>query len=140
MASTQGKEQLKNKKMILSVISNKGGVGKTSIAVSLAFYLSDELGKTLLLELDSSPGGLEALFDLREDDYLEVAIKFPESYKSNLKNIFHNLDVMKGFKSPIIAENIKPGDTKKLINRIKKDYQFVVVDTQTVMNGIILDF
>lgn len=140
MASTQEKEQLKNRKMILSIISNKGGVGKTSIAVSLAFYLADELGKTLLLELDSSPGDLEALFDLREDKSLDVAIKFPGSYKSNIKNIFHNLDVMKGFGSPIVAENIKPGDTKKLIKRIKEDYQFIVVDTQTVVNGIILDF
>jgi len=128
------------KKYIVSVISNKGGVGKTSIAVSLAFYFARDFGKTLLLELDSSPGDMETLFDINAGSSLEVAIRFPENYEKNVKNIYKNLDVLKGFPNPIVAENIKPETTGRLIKFIKKDYHFIVIDTQTVINGIILDF
>ncbi len=127
-------------KYCISVISNKGGVGKTSIAVSLAFYFAKEWGKTLLLELDSSPGDLETLFDISSDSSLEVAIRFPEKYGKNVKNVCKNLDVLKGFPNPMVAENIKPEATETIIAKIKKDYPFIVIDTQTVINGIILDF
>ncbi|GAG65090.1 unnamed protein product, partial [marine sediment metagenome] len=46
-----------NKNIIIAVISNKGGVGKTSIAIAFAMFLSQKIKKRiLLLELDSSPG------------------------------------------------------------------------------------
>ncbi|MGM0366701.1 MAG: AAA family ATPase [Actinomycetota bacterium] len=134
LKDTEGK-----KRYIISVISNKGGVGKTSIAVSLAFCFANDLGKTLLLELDSSPGDMETLFDIGSDCSLEVAIRFPENYKKNVKNVCRNLDVLKGFSNPIVAENVKPEATGKLIEFIKKDYPYIIIDTQTVINGIILD-
>ncbi len=129
-----------SEKYIVSVISNKGGVGKTSIAISLAFYFAKELGRTLLLELDSSPGDMETLFDINPDSSLEVAIRFPDNYQNNVKNICKNLDVLKGFPNPIVAENIKSEETGKIIQLLKKDYPLIVIDTQTVINGIILDF
>ena len=61
-------------KKIISVISNKGGVGKTSIACCLSLCLSRKLNKkTLLLELDCSPGDFGTLFDIDEGLSLEMA-------------------------------------------------------------------
>ncbi len=133
-------KQSNHKRYFVSVISNKGGVGKTSIAVSIAFYFAMDWGKTLLLELDSSPGDMETLFDINPDSSLEVTFRFPETYKKHVKNVWKNLDVLKGFPNPIIAENIKPEITGKMIEVIKKDYPLIVIDTQTVINGMILDF
>jgi len=129
----------RKKRLIISVISNKGGVGKTTIALSLAYYLAADLGKTLVLELDSSPGDMGAIFDIHDDYSLDTVIKFPESYKKYVKKIFKNLDVLKGFSDPIAAENVRSREMSLLLKLIKKDYHFIIIDTQSVINGAILD-
>lgn len=125
---------------IISIISNKGGVGKTSIAIAFAMFLSQKIGKkTLLLELDSSPGDFGIVFDIERDKSLELALKFPDKYNEFVKNVCRNIDALKGISSPLIAENISKGAIDKLIDCIFKDYDFIVVDTQTVINGPVLD-
>ena len=128
-------------KKIISVISNKGGVGKTSIACCLSLCLSKELNKkTLLLELDCSPGDFGTLFDISEEQSLEMAIRFINDYKKYIKCINSNLDVLKGMPDPIIAENIKSEEVGNFLEVILKDYDYIILDTQTVLNGILLDF
>jgi MinD-like ATPase involved in chromosome partitioning or flagellar assembly len=129
-----------DKKMI-SVISNKGGAGKTSIACCLAIYLAEEIQKkTLLLELDCSPGDFGTLFDISRDLSLEMAIRFSKDYRKYIKSIKTNLDVLKGLADPVIAENINNEEVKDFINIIVCDYDYIIVDTQTVLNGILVDF
>jgi len=129
-----------NKKYIFSVVSNKGGVGKTSIAIALGMFFSQKIKKrTLLLELDSSPGDFGIIFDIERDKSLELALKFPENYNKFIKNINKNMDVLKGISNPLIAENINKGIINTLIDYILKEYKYIIVDTQTVINGLVLD-
>ncbi len=130
----------KTKNMIVAIASNKGGVGKTSIAICFSFFCAKNIGKTLLLELDSSPGDLGTLFDIDFSKSVDIAIRFPDKYKNYVKEVFKNLDVLIGFPNPIIAENVKEEQTRSLINSIQKDYDCIIIDTQTVINGIIIDF
>ena len=126
---------------IISVISNKGGVGKTSVACCLSICLSRELNKkTLLMELDCSPGDFGTLFDISEDMSLEMAIRFKKDYKKYIKSISSNLDVLKGMPDPIIAEDVRSEEAVEFLETIIKDYDYIVIDTQTVLNGILLDF
>jgi pilus assembly protein CpaE len=128
-------------KKIISVISNKGGVGKTSIACCLALSLSRDLNKkTLLLELDCSPGDFGTLFDINEDMSLEIAIRFNENYKKYIKKTGKNLDVLRGVQDPIIAENINSREVNDFLRIIINDYDYIIVDTHTVLNGILVDF
>ncbi len=129
-----------NRKYIFSVVSNKGGVGKTSIAIALGMFFSQKIKKrTLLLELDSSPGDFGIIFDIERDKSLELALKFPENYNKFIKNINKNMDVLKGISNPLIAENINKGIINTLIDYILKEYKYIIVDTQTVINGLVLD-
>lgn len=129
-----------NKNIIISIISNKGGVGKTSIAIAAAMFLSQKMEKrTLLLELDSSPGDFGVIFDIERDKSLELALRFPEKYNEFVKNIYRNIDALKGISSPLVAENIRKGSIDRLIDYISKDYGCIIVDTQTVINGPVLD-
>ena len=126
--------------MIVAVISNKGGVGKTSLAVIISMYCAEKIGeKTLLLELDSSPGDFGSLFDIRADKSLELALRFPKKYKNYIENIYKNLDVLKGISNPLLAESIKKGVIYSLFKHASSDYKFIVVDNQTILNGVILD-
>ncbi len=125
---------------IISIISNKGGVGKTSIACCIALYFSMEMKKkTLLLELDCSPGDFGSLFDINNEMSLEMAIRFPDDYKKYIKVISKNIDVLKGIPDPIIAESIDSSSIAPFLKRISNDYDYIIVDTQTVLNGILID-
>lgn len=128
------------KSTILSIISNKGGVGKTSLSLIFSMFFSSIINKkTLLLELDSSPGDFASLFDIDAGNSLELALKFPEKYKKYTKNISKNLDALKGISNPLVAEGIKKELIYKLLNYIQQEYEYVIVDTQTVLNGVVLD-
>ncbi len=129
-----------SKNIIITIISNKGGVGKTSVAIAFAMFLSQKVRKrTLLLELDSSPGDFGTLFDIEKDKSMELALRFPEKYKEFVKNIYENIDVLKGVSNPLVAENIRKDSVNNLIDYISRDYKYIVIDTQTVINGPILD-
>jgi len=129
-----------DKKVIITIVSNKGGVGKTSIAIAAAMFFSEKVKKKiLLLELDSSPGDFGVIFDIENNKSLELALRFPEKYSEYVKNIYKNVDALKGISNPLIAENIKKDAINLLINFIFKDYDYIIVDTQTVINGPVLD-
>jgi MinD-like ATPase involved in chromosome partitioning or flagellar assembly len=129
-----------NNSSLISIISNKGGTGKTSISICFAYYFSKiKNKKTLLIELDSSPGDFGVLFGIGPEKSIEMALKFPSKLRNYVRNFFDNLDVLKGFSNPILAENIDPKDTYELFSIIQETYDVVIIDTQNVINGIILD-
>jgi len=129
-----------SKKIIISIVSNKGGVGKTSIAIALGMFFSQRKKKnTLLLELDSSPGDFGIMFDIERDKSLELALRFPENYNKFVKNICNNMDALKGISNPLVAENINKGIINNLVNHVLKEYDCIIVDTQTIINGLVLD-
>jgi MinD-like ATPase involved in chromosome partitioning or flagellar assembly len=125
---------------VLSVISNKGGAGKTSTSICIGFYFAIiQNKKTLLLEMDSSPGDFGPLFDITNDNSLDIAIKFPERFKNYVKSINKNLDVLKGFSNPINAETITAAEIISLFKYMAEFYEIIVIDTQSVLSGIIVD-
>ena len=125
---------------LLSVVSNKGGAGKTSISICIGFYFAIALNKkTLLVEMDSSPGDFGPLFDIANDNSLDIAIKYPQRFKNYVKNVGKNLDILKGFSNPINAETATEEEIITLFKCILESYEVIVVDTQSVLSGIIID-
>lgn len=122
------------------MISNKGGAGKTSVAIALGCYYSMKMGQpTLLLELDSSPGDFGVLFDIEAENSLEMALRFPGNCKKYIKKISENLDILKGIQNPVIAESVKKGQLYNMMDQLGGLYQHIVIDTQSVLNGVVLD-
>ena len=129
-----------NKEKIITVASNKGGTGKTTISLCLAIYFSYKKNKkTLLLEMDSSPGDFTVLFDVIDEYSIEIALKFPSKLSSYVKNVGNNLDVLKGFSNPLTAEEVKPEEINYLLKTALKDYEIIIIDTQNVLNGLLVD-
>ncbi len=134
------KKNAEKKCKIISVTSSKGGVGKTSLSICLSFYTAKTLNKkTLLLEYDSSPGDFSSIFDIEPEKSLKMAFRFPQRFNNYIKNISKNLDVLRGLPDPLSAENIRESDTVNLFKTISAHYDYIIVDTQTVLNGMVLD-
>ncbi|GAH41303.1 unnamed protein product, partial [marine sediment metagenome] len=115
---------------------------KASIGILIIFEISQTLKKlkkfflfTISLILDS---GIENFFT-NTSIKLELALRFPENYDKFVKNVYRNVDALKGISNPLVAENISKGTINRLIDYILKDYSCIIVDTQTVINGLVLD-
>lgn len=121
----------------LGVISIKGGVGKTTVAASIATDLANNYGKkVLLIDANYSAPNLGLHMDILEP---EKTIHHVLDRKIQMKSAIHTkfgVDVIPG-------EYIynKPLDFLKLkdkIKSVKNDYDFVVLDSSPSLNDEVL--
>ena len=113
--------------MIISLFNSKGGVGKTTTCVNLA-YLTSLKYKTLLIDLDTQ-GASSYFFDKK--------VKKRNLLNKNLSKIikktqYPNLD--------IIPADIKFEEYKKGLEKIiNQDYDFVFIDAPANLNKLTRD-
>lgn len=123
----------------LSVISTKGGVGKTTTAVNLAGLMSDAGKRVLLIDLDIQPT-LSSYFDLKTEAEGGIfqLVAFNETRKSEIisHTYLPNLQLIKsndeqGQLSSLLL-NAADGRLRllRILETFKDDYDLVIIDTQ----------
>jgi pilus assembly protein CpaE len=125
------------KARLYTIYSNKGGVGKTSLAVAFASELAKQGFKALLLELDSSPGDLATLFGLNPFKNIITAI-LDDNYLESVYPLRENLSVLLGPPSPLVGEGIKVDEIRKLICFLQRNFEVLVVDTQPLLTTAVV--
>lgn len=131
------KDYVKNPKVI-SVISTKGGVGKTTITANLGGYLADRGYKTLLIDADVQPTLTNYYpIDSIAPGALQALITNPAIQPDDVvSNISENLDII--YSDDPNAELQKwvrdTPDGRFRLRRILKErfskYQVILIDTQ----------
>jgi len=122
---------------IISILNQKGGVGKTTTAINLAASLAILEKKTLLIDFDPQANATTGLsnFGLENDFSIYEAMSGIKSIKSVISKT--NLEYMHFIKSDtnlvgceVELVNIRNREKTllKLINKVKKDYQFIIID------------
>ena len=122
---------------IISVVNQKGGVGKTTTAVNLAAAIGLEGQKVLLIDFDSQGNSTSGLGfskkQLKVSTY-EVLTGKSSIGSSILKTNFKNLDLI-GSKVELAAAEIELVEVKgrefllkKAVDEIKNDYDFIFID------------
>ncbi len=121
---------------IISIINQKGGVGKTTTAVNLSAYLADKGYKTLLVDGDSqgnATSGLSKNVTVRATVY-DVLLndENPDNaiVKTNIKNLFllpSSIDLA-GAEIEMVAMENREFLMKKKLDEVKDRYDFIFID------------
>ena len=121
----------------IGVIAIKGGVGKTTISASLASDLANRYGrKVLLVDANYSAPNLGLHMDILEPertihDVLAGEVRAEKAVRSS-----YGVDVIAGDINHQMAVN--PLKLKDKLAKIKKNYDFVIIDSSPSLNEEIL--
>lgn len=121
---------------IISIINQKGGVGKTTTAVNLAAFLADKGYKTMLVDVDSqgnTTSGLskdvefeETLYDVLLDDVsIEEAV-----VKTDIKKLSilpASIDLA-GAEIEMVSVEKREFLMKRKLDQVRDKYDFILID------------
>ena len=120
---------------VITIVSPKGGVGKTTVATNVAIGLAKTAPhSTVLVDLDVQFGDVASALDLEPEYSLPDAVFGPASrdpmvLKTFLTKHETGLYVICGPRTPADAEGISGQDVSKLLQTLAVDFNYVVVDT-----------
>ena len=135
--------------MVISIASQKGGVGKTSTAISLAAGLARKGKKTLLIDIDSQANSSKVLIPnyqtVNKSDTIYVTILERKPLPIQMTGV-PNLDIVP---SHILLSNTdielttaldhREARLKNELEAIKGRYEFVIIDCPPTLSWLTLN-
>lgn len=131
-----GAKPKKSKCRVITVYSNKGGVGKTSIATNLALELAKITKENVaLIDLNFQLGDVTTFLDLKPSFNISYMLqnldKINEDFLLSTLEKYNYTSLYVLADPPYFkqAENVSSRDITKLFNILRDTFSYVVVDT-----------
>lgn len=127
---------------IISVFSNKGGIGKTSLATNLALELSKITKENIaLIDLNFQMGDITTFLDLKPS--FNISYMLENLDKINETFLLSTLERYKKTSLYVLADppyfkqadNIQPKQITKLFNTLKETFSYIIVDAEASFEG-----
>jgi pilus assembly protein CpaE len=132
----------KTKCKIISVFSNKGGLGKTSLATNLALELSKITKENVaLIDLNFQTGDITTFLDLKPSfniSYmLENLDKINETFLLSTLERYKRTNLYVLADPPYFkqADNIQPKQITKLFETLKDTFSYIIIDAEASFEG-----
>ena len=127
----------KHKKVLL-VTSTEAGEGKSTISSNLALSLSQDNKKVIIIDGDLRKPSVHKQFRISGSVGLTELLIGEQS----LENIKHKINpyldaITSGHIPPNPAELLASEEMEKLINKLREDYDYVIIDTNPI--GLVAD-
>ena len=122
---------------IITIVNQKGGVGKTTTAVNLATALAIYERKTLLVDLDpqgNATSGLGIDKDKLELHSYDIMLDKKNTSKAIIKTDIANLDIigsnidLTGAEIDLVREFAREHKLKEALYLIKDKYEYILID------------
>lgn len=133
--SSVSAEDIPTQSKIITVYSNKGGIGKTTIAINLALELAKVAkDKVALLDLNLQLGDVSTFLNLNPVfDVNYVLNKLVNNENTNLVKAFEkykdtSLYILSDPNYIEQAESIKPQQIPALFEALRKEFSYIIVD------------
>lgn len=132
----------KNKCKIISVFSNKGGIGKTSLATNLALELAKITKENIaLIDLNFQMGDITTFLDLKPS--FNISYMLENLDKINETFLLSTLERYKSTSLYVLADppyfkqadNIQPRQITRLFNTLKETFSYIIVDAEASFDG-----
>lgn len=138
---TYGREKSTNCKVI-TIFSNKGGIGKTSISTNLALEIANiTKEKVALVDMNFQLGDVATFMDIKPSFDISYVVKnldktddsFLESTLERYKDT--NLYILADTPYMEQAKDITPEQITKLFDALREKFSYVIVDTSNTFDG-----
>ena len=122
---------------ILSLVNQKGGVGKTTSSVNIAVSMAAAEIRTLLIDFDpqaNATTGISNLIKKNNHTIYDVLIRGTDINKALIPTQFAHLDVITSENDLVGAEielvNVMSREyqLKSLLTKMKKKYEYIIID------------
>lgn len=127
---------------IISIFSNKGGIGKTSLATNLALELSKITKENIaLIDLNFQMGDITTFLDLKPS--FNISYMLENLDKINETFLLSTLERYKKTSLYVLADppyfkqadNIHPKQITKLFDILKETFSYIIVDAEASFEG-----
>ena len=122
---------------ILSLVNQKGGVGKTTSSVNIAVSMAAAEIRTLLIDFDPQANATTGVSNLiKKNDYTiyDVLMRGTDINKALISTQFDHLDViisendLVGAEIELVNVMAREYQLKSLIKKLKRKYEYIIVD------------
>ncbi len=139
----QGSNDEENNSKVITVFSNKGGVGRTSLAVNLALELANiTKEKVALVDLNMHLGDVTTFLDIKPSFDISYLIKkvdsADEEFMLSTLEQYQNTGMYILADPPYMeeAKKIQPVEVQKMIDKLRTVFPYIVIDTSSAFDNI----
>ena len=129
---------------VVSLISNKGGVGKSTLSVNLAVELATRNpGKVLLIDASLQLGICSLMLDLQAESTILDAVRAKERLDETLLRrlclVHHTgLHVLAAPADAVQAAEVDEASFARILNLARRVFDYVVVDTFPMLDSLVI--
>ncbi len=126
---------------IITVYSPKGGVGCTTIAANLAVALQSDETKVLVVDANLQFGDIGVFFNLKgKHSLVSLTARADEMEEEFTQSVLiahsSGVKVILGPPTPEDADLVTPSTLKKVLERLREMFAYVIVDTSSVLRDV----